>query len=496
MTQPAARTSAHCILARMRMRPWTLLALAGALPAQSAVVDHLARGDVAAAIEMLENGQAPSDAELRLRAMQLLVERAPSVPALRESALRWAAQILPDQVPARLEDDRKRVAADVGGALTRVLVKHEGILVDGRVTDRTHVGALVAARDALIAGEQRTSRDMAALALHATPILRACDRTREAIALATDGLQCTITPTQQADLSGELGLGLLTLRRFDDAIPNLQRALAADPSDPARVLPIARALPSSHALAAQGFLLPVVRKAPAQAAVGAWTECLAAYYAALDALDGKEPAAAAVLANVTERKAMPQVWNQREWGEGFRVWRDDNDRAGKIASGKDGLRVGVPQSAGWRAQARPPDDLVRWHNAAFCFQRGETTAFVVYLFGPNLEYWYGDTPRERGVTGKTVRGHSAGAIARFTWDVFYGEDAKKRGVRFTNHRRLDFALATGGQRRTFSANGVIYDETVFSHGQVTVAVLLRVAEADLEGLEPELRWLYRNVVKD
>lgn len=80
--------------------------------------------------------------------------------------------------------------------------------------------------------------------------------------------------------------------------------------------------------------------------------------------------------------------------------------------------------------------------------------------------------------------------------MFYGEDAKKRGVRFTNHRRLDFALATGGQRRTFSANGVIYDETVFSHGQVTVAVLLRVAEADLEGLEPELRWLYRNVTKD
>ena len=31
---------------------------------------------------------------------------------------------------------------------------------------------------------------------------------------------------------------------------------------------------------------------------------------------------------------------------------------------------------------------------------------------------------------------------------------------------------------------------------VTVAVLLRVAEADLEGLEPELRWLYRNVTKD
>lgn len=479
----------------MRLRAWTILALAAALPAQSAVVDHLARGEVAAAIELLENGQAPSDAELRLRAMQLLVERAPSVPALQESALRWAAQILPDQVPARLEGDRKRVAADVGGALTRVLVKHEGILVDGRVTDRIHVGALVAARDALIAGDQRTSRDMAALALHATPILRACDRTREAIALATDGLRCTITPTQQADLSGELGLGLLTLRRFDDAIPNLQRALAADPSDPARVLPIARALPSSHALAAQGFLLPVVRQAPAQAAAGAWTECLAAYYAALDALDAKEAAAAAVLGKVTERRAMPQVWNQREWGEGFRVWRDDNDRAGKVASGKDGLRVGVPQSAGWR-QTRPPDDLVRWHNAAFCFQRGETTAFVVYLYGPDLHYWYGDTPRERGVTGKTVRGHSAGAIARFTWDVFYGQDAKKRGVRFTDHRRLDYALATGGQRRTFSANGLVYDETVFSHGQVTVAVLLRVAEADLEMLEPELRWLYRNVVKD
>ncbi len=484
----------------MRSRPSLPALVAGAfaaaLPAQSAVVDLLARGDVAAAIDLLERGQAPSDAELRLRAMQLFVERAPTVPALHETALRWAAQLLPDTVPARLADDRKRVAADVGGALTRVLTPHTDVVVDGRVTDRTHVGAVVAARDALLAGEQRTSRDMAALALHGAPILRACDRTREAIALATDGLACTLTPTQTADLAGELGLGLLTLRRFDDAIPQLQRALAADPSDPERVLPIARALPSSHALAAQGFLLPVVRKAPAQSAAGPWRDCLAAYYAALDALDAKDPAAAPILADASQRKAMPQVWNQREWGEGFRVWRDDNDRAGKVASGKDGLRVGVPQSAGWRSQARPPDDLQRWNNCAFCFQRGETTTFAVYLFGPTLEYWYGDTPRERGVTGKTVRGHSAGAIARFIWDVAYGADAKKRGVRFTNHRAPPFALATGGQRRTFSAGGLVYDETVFSHGQVTVSVLLRVAEADLDALEPELRWLYRSVVKD
>lgn len=473
-----------------------LAALAIPLPAQSsAVLDALTAGDVSRALDMLTTG-APEDTSVRLQVIRLLVDVPRTNAALYERALGRAALILPERAPSGMEEQLRDLAAEVGRDLTRLLVAHTDLLVDGRITDRTQLGAGVAAYQALRLGGLSESRDMLSLGMHLAPLLLAGERPRDAAAIATDALAATPTPAQETALHSVLAQAKLQLGRPEEALPHAQRVVQADPDNAAVVLPLVRAFPPSMVDETFAMLRVVIKRPPSVETKPEWIECLARFYDGVEKLASKRSTADAV-AHLTKRQALPQTWFQVQWGEGYRVWLDPDTRPAKIASGKDALILPVPASAGWTERRRPPDDLARWNNVAYCLQRGEAgPTLVVYWFGPNLEYWYGDTPVERGVTGKTVRGHSAGAIARMVFDIAYDEDAKLQQRKFKSRSPLPFAVSERGQRRTFTLDDTIYDETVFSHGQVTIEVLLRVTEADLAELEPELRWMYRTLRKE
>lgn len=465
------------------------------LPAQtSAALDALDAGEVARALDLLEAGSVPTDPDLRLQVIRRLVEVPRTDAALYERALGRAALLLPDGAAAGHGERLQELAAEVGRNLTRALAAHTDLVVDGRLTDRTHLGAGLAAERALRLGGLADSRDMLALGLHLAPLLLVGERPRDAANLATDALTATATPAQQAALHDVLARALLQLGRPEEALPHIKHVVLTAPGDAQVVWPLVKALPPSLDTDTFAMLRTLIRVAPSAGAAADWTDSVAAFYAIADRLAAKR---ASIVADLTVRMPLPQTWFQVQWGEGYRIWMDANSRPAKVASGKDALILPVPQSAGWRRRTRPPEELTRWNNAAYCLQRGEDgPTLVVYWFGPNLEYWYGDTPTERGVTAKTVRGHSAGAIARMVFDIAYGEDAKRRQLKFKSHAAPPFAVAERGQRRTFAIGDTIYDETVFSHGQVTIEVLLRVTEKDLAALEPELRWMYQNLHKD
>ena len=412
------------------------------------------------------------------------------------------ALVLPEQiaVPHAMTAEHKALALDVGRELTRVLDTHQDVLVAGRITDRTHLGAGAFAQQALRLGGAANTRDMLTLALHMAPLHLAGERPRDAISVATDALTVRRADChgggQGATLHGFIARAHLQLGRPAEALPHAKLFLQNDPSNADLVLPIARGLPPSMADEAFPMLKAVIQSPPREPNTAAWTECLTEFYADAERLAGKK-AGAQLVAGFTQRMPLPQIWYQTLWGEGYRIWMDPNERPAKIASGKDALVLPMPQSTGWSKRARAPEDLQRWNNIAYCVQRGEAgPTLVVYWFGPNLEYWYGDSPQERGVTGKTVRGHSAGSIARMVFDIVYGEDAKKRGHKFSAHAAPGFTLGEGGQRRTFALGDTVYDETIFSHGQVAVEVLLVASEAQLVELEPELRWMYASLRKD
>jgi hypothetical protein len=480
------------------MRGIVLLAFVLAqLPAQtSPVVAALQAGDVARALELLDGGATPGDDALRLQAVRLLTAVPHTEAKLRERALRWAVQILPATVSQARAAEHKAAAREAGSALARVLMAQKDVLVDGRVTDRNHLGAGVAALAALRSGGAAHSEDTLALGLHLAPLLLAGERARDAVNAATAAMEASPSSAQAIALHGLIATGQLQLGRPAQARPHAKAFVQADPGNAETVLPLARAFPAGMADEVFPMLGAVVRRRPRQEAQAAWTTSLAEFYAAAERLRAKKTTANTV-ADLVLRMPLPQTWHQVLWGEGYRIWRDPDARPAKIASGKDALLLPVPQSVGWHRREQPPDDLQRWNNAAYCVQRGEAgPTLVVYWFGPNLEFWYGDTPVERGVTGKTVRGHSAGAIARMVFDVVYGEDAKRRGVKITPRAALPFALPEAGFRRTFAAGDVIYDETVFAHGSVAIEVLLRVTQAQLAELEPELRWMYENLRKE
>lgn len=473
---------------------WLLVVCA---PAQgSPVLDALETGDVPRALTMLETGAVPDDPDLRMRIVRALANVPRADAELRERALGRAALILPDRVPEPLAASLQNLAGEVGTELARLLVSHDDVLRDGRISDRTHLGAGMAAYQALRLGGKSDSREMLLLGLHLGPLLLAGERPRDAARVATDALGASPLPEHEAALQGVLAQAQLALGRPAEALPYVQRVVQKDPGNARLVLPLVQALPPSMSEETFTMLRDVVKRQPENAAVPAWTECLETFYAAAERLRGKRTTAGLV-DGLTRRLPLPQTWHQVLWGEGFRIWLDPDVRPSKIASGKDALILPQPQSAGWRSLHRPPPDLARWQNAAACLQRGEGgPTLVVYWFGPNLEYWYGDSPVERGVTGKTVRGHSAGAIARMVFDVVYDVDAKRRQVRYEARPSLPFAPAENGHRRTFVRGDTVYDENVFSHGQVTVEVLLRATEQELVELEPELRWMYATLRKE
>lgn len=483
------------VAAMMRTLLATILLVASGRAQSSAVIDALATGNYDGAFAMLTQNMAPENPALRLRAVELLATTPATPPERHERAMRWAAQILPNEAPDGAGDKYRQLAGDIGRQLTALLAAHKDALVDGRVADHTMLGAGIHAHRALRIAKLEKSNDMILLALHMGPLLTAAGQHSALIAMVNDALQATPTEAQAGALHGFLGRSLLTMGRAEAALPHLHKFLAADPSKASIVLPVVRDLPSNMAKDAAALLRAVLGQRPSNSEQPAWLECLAEFYALID----KHGATRLALPTPpTSRLPLPQIWQQQLWATGYRVYQDINTRPAKIASGKDALRLPMPYSHGWQVRPRPPEDLQRWQNTAYCLQRGaEGPTLVVYWFGPNLEYWYGDSPVERGVTGKTVRGNSSGGIARMIWDVAYGEDAKAQKLRFTSRAPLEFSLdAGGGHRKAFALGDVIYDETVFPHGQVTISVLLRATTRQIAELEPELRWLYRNLGKD
>src|SRR5690606_34501316 len=124
----------------------------------SAVVDALEAGDFPRALALLDGGTLPQDEGLRLQAVRLLAKAPEADAAVHDRALRWAAQLLPEQASGAQAEETRVLARDVGERLTRRLVAQKDVLVDGRVTDRAHLGAGLRALHALRLGDAATSR--------------------------------------------------------------------------------------------------------------------------------------------------------------------------------------------------------------------------------------------------------------------------------------------------------------------------------------------------
>jgi len=317
----------------------------------------------------------------------------------------------------------------------------------------------------------------------------------EASRLCRQLLESDLSDALRAEIRGCLGFALLRLKKVSDALPYLGDYVARAPTDPAHVLPVASALPRSHAAEICGMLQPVIAQAPRQGDTS-WTEALGVFYACLTPRAARKSAVASLLGPNVVEVPVPTQWGGQTWRSGYRQWRPYGQNPGKVGSGKQGIRALLPFSKGWHKTGQPPAELRRWGRAPIVFQRGtDGPTLVVYWFAPDLGYWYGSTPRTQGVTGKTVRGFNKGGIARLVADIAYGEDHKSLGGRPRSTRPLPFKLGLGsGQlRKAWRVGDVLYDETFFSIGQVTGEVLMRIRAADVDVLEPELRWLYRNL---
>ena len=227
-----------------------------------------------------------------------------------------------------------------------------------------------------------------------------------------------------------------------------------------------------------------------------WTKCLEVFYRCITPQTARQQVVTAILAPNTIAKRLPTIWRRVLWEPGYRTWRGDNERPGKVGSGKQQLVAVLPFSNGWRNRGNPPPELARWQNSAACFQRGSgSPTLVVYWFGPSLGYWWSTTPRSNGVTGKTVRGFNKGGISKLVAEAAYSKDAARLGgkPRKTRPLPLKLGVGPGAIRKAWRVGDTIYDETFFSVGQITIEVLLRIREQDLELLEPELEWLYRSI---
>jgi tetratricopeptide (TPR) repeat protein len=466
-------------------------------PAADSVSVPLDEGRLGDAVEALERGARIDTDPQRLRVCRLLIGLGNEAePELAQRALLQAVRLSESEAADEHRDEHRALRALAGATLARIVLR-AAAGDDPADPDGDTVRRLLAAREALCADEAAHLADSVAVALFVVPRLAALKRYREAVEVGEAVLACELAAADRRALRAELGLVLLDYRKPEAAVVYLADFLAPAPSDPRHVLRVVPRLPNALAADTWRFLLPVVTRRPGDAEAETWTECLRRAYHALDQLDPAEEPAFGIWKRLVVRKPLPQQWDQRIWEPGFRIWLPDDEQPGRASLGRDAVRAALPISAGWTETAAPPPELTRWRNAALCFQRGEHgPMLVVYWFGPNLHYWYGDTDRMKGVTKKTVRGHSAGAIGRMIGDIVYGEHARATGQEFKKAKPLRFPLGVDGTRMAWRSGDVVYDETVFSFGQVTCEVLLRAREQDVELLEPELRWLYRQIRKD
>ncbi len=432
-----------------------------------------------------------------MTACQQLIEIAASGKAdtkTRESAFKHALRLLEQPAHKSLRQEQAKLTAAAGTGWAKILILKDG-LINGKIVDRTHTGDVLKARQAMRATGIKQSKELLDVAMHLMPRLFDVQRYREIVTIGKQTLEGSISKAQRTQIRAWMGMALLKHRKIDEALEYLTDYLAADPSDPKRVLEVVELLPPSYALASWKLLQPVVEKTPKN---GQWresyTECLDQTYTALDRLGKKKSPGKDIWNRQTQRETLPITWFTRIWSPGYRVYLHDNARKSKSTIANRAIEAVLPVSGDWKVMDTPPGDLKRWQNSAIVFQRGiKGPVLAIYWFGPTLQYWYGNTPVAKGLTSKAAAGNSKSGIAGMVARCAYGLDAKKRGQKFKKRSPLPFKLGVKGTRRAWQLKDMIYDETFFQIGQVTIEVVLRIDEKDLERHKPEIEWMYRNI---
>ncbi|MDP6928116.1 MAG: hypothetical protein QF412_00315 [Planctomycetota bacterium] len=477
-----------------------LLALSSPVLAQvDAVLRDLKSSRLADAVAKLDRISTIADPDARLETAQSLTEQAArfsgtGATALKEKALRHATRLLTASVPRDTQAERHSLRLDASTALDALLAKQPPRA--GAEIQRTRARCLTEARDSLIALDRDHTRQAREVDLKLIPLLLELKHTPTLVKVGEAALVGPLSAEEKREVRSAIGQALLRLKKHKEAVPYLADYIAKAPADAEHVMEIVEQLPLSVATSKLEFLKPVLAKNPTANQSKAWTLSLAEAYSTIDATAPKREPGLSILKKNTIYRALPKIWGGASWAPGFRTWRADNTTAGKAYSGRHGISAVLPISGGWKRINSPPAELKRWNNHAICMQRGsQGPVLVIYWFGPDLQYWYGTTARNRGMTGKAARGHSRGGIASLVAEKAYREDAKQRKVRFRTSSPLRFRPRVSGTtvRKQWKLGDQIYDETFFAIGQVTGEVLLRASAADIALLEPEIRWLYQHI---
>ncbi len=293
-----------------------------------------------------------------------------------------------------------------------------------------------------------------------------------------------------------LGEALIKLGKTKEALETLAPIISKDPSNPLIIEPLARKMVDYAPSLTLDLLLPVIRAEPGWKQRKAWQNSLRLFYKAFSMASPKREPKALLARKNRVFLPLPKKWNHAIWEPGYRVWRPEGIGPSRVYSGKKKIRVFIPFSAGWRRLKAPPNELSRWRNSPFAISRGRNGPFfVLYWFGPDVKYWYGTTPRIKGVTGKAVKGSTKTGIVSLVSKYCYNKAARERNMRFYPAAPLRFSLGikSGVIKKAWKRKAWIYDERFFSVGRITCETTLKIMKKDVEKLGPELSWLYRNV---
>ncbi len=483
---------------------WRTLLPAFLLLAPSQAQDKLAplfralqRSDLTQALTLLEKGPKPKG-ETALEAARRFFALATSPGRSREQAklgLKGALKILQGAIPSSLKHEKIDLSFRTALELGKVIL--EGRPASHSPEELAALEALQAAHMYALGMEGERKREaLKEVDLLLLPLCRKLRHTMEVVRYARELLELPISPGERRRTRDALGEALLALNRPKEAFTYLQDKIRENPSDPNLIYPLAKGLFRSSAQKSLDLLFPVIGKDPARKDRKTWTQCLDLFYKAFRAIPKRKDPGLSLVKQHRVLIPLPRMWGHASWAPGFRAYRKEGTRPGKVYGGKLRIQVMIPFSKGWVPSRRPPGDLVRWRNTAIALRRGgKGPAIVLYWFGPDLFYWYGTTPRRSGVTGKGSRGDSKGGIASLVSKLCYGPGARKRGLRFKPVTPLPYSLGvqSGVTKRAWIRARTIYQEYFFSAGQVTLEVLLKIRKEDAQLLGPELRWCLRNI---
>ena len=459
------------------------------------ILEQLEAGELKDAVLRLRRGVRIDSAEARIAIATKLVELATRKGADEKYgplALQVTLDLLRDGVPK----EQRAARADLvfRAVKARVLPAMRERPEPGSKEDKNILADLRFARGVLVSSDAHKDERSIEIGKLLFPYLRREEDWIELRSL-TEGLleNPKLGEKDREEVRELLGLAQIGLGRTREGLPLLEKRIARSPRDPVLIGSIASALYRKEPEAAFSYLLPVLAGTPEPHEHNAYRGALETFYRIVERLPRrKAPMVAFWNEHLIDLK-VPPSWPNRTWNPGYRLWRPDNQYSSKQYSGDHAIQIALPESHGWK-KVRVPDELRRWNNVATCLRKGSRGPTVVlYWYGPDVHYWYGHTPESRGLTGKSARGHSKGAIASLVKEIVYGVAAKRQGHHYRSARPLGFKTRVRGTRFAYRRGDVHYDETIFSLGQVTGELLVRIRESDLELLEPEIEWLFRNL---